>query len=389
MSRFPWATGLAIVGVSILAGAAGGAISGWYSAHWSVRPEISDLQQFLRDQLTAVRSQTTTTTPAIEIVPVTPPVPVSSYPDLFLTRNTSPVLRVVRLAGVVKNETGLIRPEQTVGSAVVLTTDGWLATVEAPLTGMRLADIAIVWHGRTYPVQRAVRDTATGAVFLKVALTGLPITNLARSSDVAPGTVAWIEADPQEIRPSMITSISARSTSTDSWVSELATRQFVLAEPVSTGSGGAVWSTRGDLIGLVIRSRGSETARVLPANNLIESFQRLLTQGEIYHATLGVRIADLSHLVFTDARQPAVMGALVMGPLTPTVGAKKPLPNNLQEGDVILRIERDTVDGTADLGEHLLDYRPGSVVTLSGLRKGLAFQVPVTLGSVTTSEALK
>ncbi len=388
MSRFPWATGLAIVGVSILAGGAGGAVAGWYSAHWSVRPEISDLQQFLRDQLTAVRSQTTTTS-AIEIVPVVPPVPASSYPDLFLTRNTSPVLHIVRLASSVKNETGTVRPEQTVGSAVVLTTDGWLATVESTLTGTRLADIAVVWHGRTYPVQRAVRDTATGAVFLKTALTGLPITNLARSTDIAPGTVAWVEAEPQEIRPSMITNVGARSTSTEYLASELATRQFLLADLIPSGSGGAVWNTRGDLMGLVIRSRGSEPARVLPANNLIESFQRLLTQGEIYHATLGVRVADLSHLVFVDARQPAVMGALVVGPTAPVSGAKTPVLNTLQEGDVILRIERDTIDGNADLGEHLLDYRPGSVVTVSGLRKGMTFQTPITLGSVTTSEALK
>jgi S1-C subfamily serine protease len=56
---------------------------------------------------------------------------------------------------------------------------------------------------------------------------------------------------------------------------------------------------------------------------------------------------------------------------------------------VILRVERDILDGTLDLGEILADYRPGATVTLRVWRDGTDFDLPVTLGSVTTSEPLK
>jgi S1-C subfamily serine protease len=61
----------------------------------------------------------------------------------------------------------------------------------------------------------------------------------------------------------------------------------------------------------------------------------------------------------------------------------------LADGDVIERIERDILDGTADLGERLFEYRPGASVSVSGRRRKDAFQAEVTLGAEVVSENLK
>jgi S1-C subfamily serine protease len=57
--------------------------------------------------------------------------------------------------------------------------------------------------------------------------------------------------------------------------------------------------------------------------------------------------------------------------------------------DVITRVDRDILDGRADLGEILVQYKPGSRVTLTVIRNGDSLEIPVTLGSKVMSEELR
>jgi S1-C subfamily serine protease len=390
MSRELWGRVAGTVALAVCTGMISGGVAGWYAAHASVDPQISGLQQVFRDQLNAIRP-TTPTTSTVEIVPVTPPAPLPSYPEVFLTRSVSPVLTLVRKNATNKNENGIVSSERTIGSAVALTADGWFATTASVFNNLRLNEVEVLWQGKLYPLVQGQRDTTTGAVFLKANIVGLPVTNLVRSVDVLPGTITWIEGKTSEIRPSMVTNVSVRATTTASTVSDLALRQFLLADAVPEGNGGAVWNQRGELVGLVNRDRPTDLARVLPANDLIQAFQSLLADREIRHATLGIRAVDLAQTVFDDGRAPSAVGVWVTSLQTnvPAIASQGPAAKVLQEGDVILRIERDLLDGRADIGERLLDYRPGSAVNIYGMRRGEPFQVLVTLGSAVTGDVLK
>lgn len=385
----PWKRRLAIAGIALCAGTVAGGLAGWYAAHASVDPQITGLERILRDQLNSFRFTPATST--VETVVIAPRVPEPSYPNAFLTRNVSPVLTLVRQLPSGKSVPGFVTADRVVGSAVSLTSDGWVVTNAPIFSSSHLADVAIVWHGRTYPLQQGIRDRATGAVFLKANITGLPVTNLVRSTNVLPGTISWVESIPGQIRPSMITDTSVRSTTTPAISSEVATRQFLLADLIPEANGGAVWNDRGELIGIVSHGHSEDLARVLPANNIIQALESLLADHEIRHATLGVRAIDLTNSVFDDARAPGNTGVWLtsLQPAVPAVLPQGPSAKTFQEGDIILRIERDNLDGGADLGERLLDYRPGSAVMIYGMRKGAAFQTLITLGSVVTSEVLK
>lgn len=389
MLRESWLKGMGVVALAVCSGTLSGAMAGWYSAHASIDPQISGLERIFRDQLNAIRPTPATST--VEIVPVAPPTPVPSYPDVFLTRSTSPVLTLVRRPPAGKTEPGIITPDRILGSGVAVTSDGWLVTTASVPASLRFGEIEVLWQGRPYPLVQGVRDTATGVVFLKANINGLPVTNLVRSVDVLPGTVVWLEPKTSQIRPSMITDVSVRSTTTAVVMSDVATRQFLVGDAVPEMNGGAVWNGRGELIGLLVRDRPTEAARVIPANNIIQALQSLLTFGEVRHAALGARVVDLVHTTFEDGRAPSAMGAWLttLQPSVPALSPQSPGAKALQEGDVILRIERDLLDGRADLGERLLDYRPGSAVMIYGLRKGVTFQTLVTLGNVVTSEVLK
>jgi S1-C subfamily serine protease len=176
--------------------------------------------------------------------------------------------------------------------------------------------------------------------------------------------------------------------------SETVTRRVLLDGIAQANDrGSAVWDSNGSLVG-VIDSAAGERLHFIPATSIAASFDSLLSYGEIRHALLGVRALDLSSLRFDGDRGawPAT-GALIrddrkgtkLGILRDGPAAKA----KLKAGDVIVRVERDILDGTADLGEVLSEYKPGSQVDVRILRGSSDLDVQVTLGSVVTSESLK
>ena len=97
-------------------------------------------------------------------------------------------------------------------------------------------------------------------------------------------------------------------------------------------------------------------------------------------------------MVRTGADALPIRGALLVAGAAgatrePAVTPRSPAAQGgLQAGDVIERVDRDILDGSADLAEILAGYRPDSRVTLVVRRGAQTIDVPVTLGDVVTSE---
>ncbi|MEK7116433.1 MAG: BRCT domain-containing protein, partial [Patescibacteria group bacterium] len=102
--------------------------------------------------------------------------------------------------------------------------------------------------------------------------------------------------------------------------------------------------------------------------------------------SLGVRTLDLVALRVSGARNGLPdRGALVRDDKR----GGKMANAKIKIGDVIESVDRDILDGRADLGEILAEYKPNAEVTLRILRDGKTLDVPETLGSILTSEAMK
>ena len=158
--------------------------------------------------------------------------------------------------------------------------------------------------------------------------------------------------------------------------------------------GAPVWSANGALIGLVTQS-SSVPARYLPASAFASAFASLLNTDEIRRPLLGVRGADLAWARFDPSVVSAYpeRGVLLRenrAARLPAITRSTPAASaGLLAGDVIQKIDRDILDGSADLGELLAEYRPGSRVTLTVLRDNDTIEIPVELSSIVTSEELK
>lgn len=384
ISRTPGWRSAALIG--LISGIVSGAAAGWLSANLSIVPKMSDFERMWQERIASVPATSTTSsaTASPEIVPLDsarPPLPV--YPSLFLNRRFSPVLTILKRA--TPRTDGLASTDRIIGYGVSLTSDGWLVMPTSVLTNTSRADLSVSWKGRLYPVTKGMVDSGLEVAFLKIDATGLPVTGFVRANDVTAGTQVWVESASGEISGETVLRTDGRINALDPLSSERPSRRFVIAARDSVSkSGGAVWSDAGDLVGLITdHSKGM--LQILPGSVLSSVLSQALNNKEIRRASLDVRTLDLAHVIFEDSKIALpLQGAWVRGVSTNGVAKM-----SLKEGDVIERIERDVFDGNVDLGERLLDYRPGSTVTIAGTREGKPFEVSLKLGSTSTSELLK
>ena len=348
-----------------------------------VQPQFQTIQNqidLLAQTSSTLRTPIVNTTPPIQIVPIEPRPLVPAYPPAFLERRLSSVLTLIRRGRADSQPIGV---ERELGAAVAITSDGWIATSRSAVEGLRLNELSVAWSGRVYPVKRAVRDTATDVVYLNIDVQGLPAATFARASDVESGAAVWLESRPGQLRADLIID-SSSMTSGEILSSERPGRRFLVQGLSGKNLGAAIWDGGGKLVGIA-ETANDNSMRVIPAEGLGAALAQLTSSGEIRRPLLGIRGIDLADTVLdtTSSTFPQ------LGTWVRAVPVGTPAYRNLAENDVIERVERDILDGTADLGERLMDYRPGVTITLYGRRNGQPFQAKVTLGSHNTAETVK
>lgn len=383
---FSWLILIGCLCVGALAGAAGA----WLNNEYQVIPRL----QRLTDEVSHLGNVVTSTQPTapapepVVVVPVENRPLLPAYPAAFVDRRQSSVVELVKHG---KGDGQPVTADRVLGLAVAVTSDGWLATPDTALTGMRLADVNVAVAGRVRPIERGFRDLSTGIDYLKITAIDLPTPAFVRAADVVSGAPVWRESGPLALAPELVVALHASQTEPAS--SEHAARRFVVTAPSEARAGSAIWDGGGRLVGVLESPETAGTWRVIPAGPIGSSLSQYLQSGSIQRASLGVHAYDLSGLsVDAPSSTLADLGAWLQADRktgASAVLAKGPSAKLLQDGDVIERIERDILDGTADLGERLLDYRPGVAVNVSGSRKGQAFQVSITLGTETVSETIK
>lgn len=363
----------------------------WLIARYRLEPQIERLSNLILANATGTPA-VPSNQPSIEIVPLETRPLETAYPAAFSGRSVSPLLELVRLAP--KTAAGVpLTDDHVLGNVVALTSDGWIATSQSALRDYRLADIGVLWNGEVKRVTAGYRDHSTGLAYLKTEASGLAITNFVRAADVVPGSAVWMESAPAALRPETVIRLRAPQAAAV-LSSEVASRRFLVSGTAAEASAGsAVWDGAGRLIGIA-EDYSEEDAgwRVIPSGMIGRDLANLLSTNEIQRATLGVQAMDLAQAAFEDRSGLPIRGAWLEPDRIkglPAVNPKGPSANVLREGDVIERIERDILDGNADLGERLLEYRSGANVTVAGVRDGEAFEASITLGSAVVTEPMK
>jgi serine protease Do len=270
------------------------------------------------------------------------------------------------------------------GSGVIVSADGYIVTNSHVIENS--SDIKITLADkRQYKGKIVGRDPSTDIAVLKIEAINLPYILFGNSDSVQVGEWVLAVGNPFNLASTVtagIVSAKSRNINILGGQSSKSIESFIQTDAaVNPGnSGGALVNTQGDLIGIntaiLTESGNYEGYSFAVPSNLVQKVVRDLREfGEVKRGFLGIGIEDVGPESADEAGLVNVNGVLV-NRVNINSGASDA---GLQEGDIILAINDNKVNGTSELQELVGRFRPGDRLKIDYWRAEQTRQVMIEL----------
>ena len=270
------------------------------------------------------------------------------------------------------------------GSGVILTTDGYIVTNYHVVEGAQ--QITVTLHDdSTYTATVVGSDQQSDIALLKIDATGLTPAVLGNSDSVQVGEVVIAVGNPMGTLGGTVTDgiVSALNRDISVEGNEMTLMQTSAA--ISPGnSGGGLFNTNGELIGIVNAKYSDEDAEglgfAIPVNAMKTVVQDLLENGYVTgRPALGITVITVG-----DVQTAMQYGVSSLGVYVNSVdegsGAEAA---GMKAGDRIVSIGTQLVESTDDVTNALKAYNVGDVVEVQVDRGRELITLQVTLGEKT------
>lgn len=298
----------------------------------------------------------------------------------FLTRDVTVSSALLYLTHHVGEVT---LPVNAIGSATVLTSDGWVMTHEdtfAEYGNPNVLDFMAIIDGREYQVTEAVTDDYTGVTFLKVDGAGLPVAEIGQNDGLGAGDAVYSFGLGYGLKKAAITEYDVLPASSlkDAVRSSERIQKFIrLTDAEGYVIGSAIFNRYGEVVGIFAGDGESESYAV-PIDSIYPYLGDLLRDGGINRPYLGVNFIDLSEHPTSDGLDYGVRlrgygnrPAVVRGGPAAVAG--------LRAGDILLSVNGERITANKSLPELLVDYEVGQKINLDVLRSGEEVEISVEL----------
>lgn len=271
------------------------------------------------------------------------------------------------------------------GSGVIYTADGYIITNNHVVEGAEQITVKLN-DGTTYPATLVGADAQSDIAVIKIDATGLTPAVLGDSDAIAIGETAIAVGNPSNLGV----------TSTDGIISALNRSVTVegntmnliqTSAAISPGnSGGGLFNSRGELIGIVNAKNADENAEglgfAIPINTVKSVAQDLIENGYVTgRPALGITVVSI-----TDAQTAMQYGVSSLGAYVQSVTDGSGAANaGMKVGDRIVSVGTKTVTTATDVTNALQDYAAGDTVQVQVDRNGELITLNVVLGEKTQS----
>ncbi|MET0367507.1 MAG: Do family serine endopeptidase [Methylobacterium sp.] len=270
-----------------------------------------------------------------------------------------------------------------VGSGFIISADGYVVTNNHVVDHATTVQVTLD-DGRTLDAKVIGKDAKTDVALLKIKEGGnFPYVQFGKS---APQVGDWVVAigNPFGLGGTVTAGIvSARGRDIGAGPYD----DFLQIDaPINKGnSGGPTFNVNGEVVGvntaIASPSGGSVgLAFAIPAETVQAVVDQLRTDGKVARGYLGVQIQPVTQDIAEGLGLDKAKGALVDHAESGTPAAKA----GLKSGDVIEKVNGETVDSARELSRRIASMKPGAEVKLGYLRGGKADTATVTLGSMPT-----
>jgi serine protease Do len=276
------------------------------------------------------------------------------------------------------------QPRQGSGSGVIIMKDGYIATNNHVVEGATKIEVTL-WDKRTYEAELVGRDPETDLALIKIEENDLSFLPFGNSDEVRVGEWVIAVGNPFNLNSTVtagIVSAKGRNINLLRQKSAYAIENFIQTDAaVNPGnSGGALVSTKGELIGIntAIASRTGSYAGysfAVPVNIAKKVLDDLLNYGEVKRAILGVRIQDMTQELADEKGITDLKGVFIPEVIEGGAGEK----GGIESGDVILKIDDVEVNKSSALQEQISKYHPGDEVKITLSRDGEILVKDITL----------
>ena len=277
------------------------------------------------------------------------------------------------------------------GSGVIISDDGYIVTNNHVVNGADKIEV-ILNDKRIYEGELIGADASTDVALIKIKEKNLPFLNYGNSESVKIGEWVLAIGNPFNLESTVTAGIiSAKGRSNILDGNKRPIESFIQTDAaVNPGnSGGALVNTNGDLIGIntaIASNNGAYQGYsfAIPVNIVKKIVSDLAEFGIVQRAYIGVSINDIDAKFAADKNINNLKGIYVNGV---TIGGAAE-DAGIKEGDVITKIENNTVGSVSELQEQLSKYRPGDKINLIALRNNKALNLTVTLKSLENTTSL-
>jgi serine protease Do len=274
------------------------------------------------------------------------------------------------------------RREQSLGSGVIVTSDGYLITNNHVVAGAEQVRVTLA-DRREFDARIVGTDPKTDVAVLKLEAKGLPNLPLGDSDATEVGQVVLAVGNPFGLGQTVTMGIISAKGRANMGIVDY--EDFLQTDAaINPGnSGGALVNARGELIGIntaiATRTGGYQgIGFAIPSNMARDVSQELIRHGRVTRGYLGVVIQPVTPALAEAFKLKEARGALV-GDVSRNSPAARA---GLRRGDVIVKFDGQEVDDYAQFRLRVARTAVGRTVSLEVLRDGRRVPLQVTVGEM-------
>ncbi len=270
------------------------------------------------------------------------------------------------------------------GSGIIISQDGYIVTNAHVVENADEITVRFI-DKRELKAKVVGADKRSDVAVIKVEAAGLPTVKLGNSTRTRVGE--WVVAigSPfgfsNTVTAGIISATSRENLSDPNMDAVPFIQTDVAVNPGN--SGGPLMNLRGEVIGInsQIFSRTGSFAGIsfaIPIDFAMNVATQLQAGGKVTRGRIGVQITTVTRDVAESLGLPKTQGAIVQRLEDDSPAAK----GGIEAGDVVLKIDGKSIDGSPDLSRYVRQMRPGSRVNVQVWREGKTRDLVVTVGEL-------